>query len=92
LVLTKALGIHHVVNEGSCSWYEFARELFRLSGVKPNLISISSNDYSSAAKRPNYSVLRSEKMRLAGVSPLRHWNEALKAYFRFGESSKAPAN
>src|SRR5579875_2194002 len=50
-------GVYHVTNSGSCSWYEFARTLFELAGVKANLTPIPSWDYPTPARRPAYSVL-----------------------------------
>ncbi|HZY85294.1 MAG TPA: dTDP-4-dehydrorhamnose reductase [Gemmataceae bacterium] len=74
-------GLFHVTNAGSCSWHEFARAIFELTGVSANLTSITSAEYGAAARRPAYSVLTSE-----GLSPLRPWREALAAYL--GEREK----
>jgi dTDP-4-dehydrorhamnose reductase len=74
-------GLFHVTNAGSCSWHEFARAIFELTGVSANLTSITSAEYGAAARRPAYSVLASE-----GLAPLRPWREALAAYL--GEREK----
>jgi dTDP-4-dehydrorhamnose reductase len=68
-------GLFHVVNAGSCSWFEFARAIFELSGLKVNLTPITAAEYGSPARRPGYSVLSS-----ATVPPLRPWREALASY------------
>ena len=52
-----ATGIFHVTNEGSCTWHEFAGELFRLAGLKPDLTSITSSD-SLAVRRPDIASFR----------------------------------
>jgi dTDP-4-dehydrorhamnose reductase len=62
-------GIYHVTNDGTCSWYEFARAII------PNAVPCSSGQFPRKAKRPRYSVLGSTKTR-----PLRQWLEALQEY------------
>ena len=62
-------GIYHITNEGTCSWYEFAKVIIG------NVASCSTDEFSRKAKRPNYSVLINTK-----TEPMRHWKEALKAY------------
>ncbi len=74
-------GIYHITNSDSCSWYEFARKIFRLSNLKPNLERIKSGDGPSKIKRPKCSVLISENLKKQGVENLRPWQEALSSYF-----------
>jgi dTDP-4-dehydrorhamnose reductase len=62
-------GIYHIINEGQCSWYDFARAFI------PNAVPCSSREFPRKAKRPAYSVLVNSK-----TPPLRHWIEALKEY------------
>src|SRR5262249_39719341 len=50
-------GLYHVTNAGSCSWYEFARAIFGLEGLSPDVTPITSGEYGAAARRPAYSVL-----------------------------------
>lgn len=73
-------GVYHATNSGDCSWYEFAQEIFRLAGLSPRVIPITTNEYGAKAPRPGYSVLNCEK--LAGVlgRPLRPWQAALAEY------------
>src|SRR3712207_3619253 len=68
-------GIFHLTNAGSCSWYEFTREIFRLAGVEVELIPIPSSDYPLPAARPANGLLSS-----LGSPKLRHWREALAHY------------
>ncbi len=65
-------GVYHITNSGSCSWYEFAKEIFKLSGIKADLEGISSKERPSNIKRPKYSVLIGEN--------LRPWQEALNDF------------
>jgi dTDP-4-dehydrorhamnose reductase len=68
-------GLFHLSNAGSCSWYEFTREIFRLAGVGVELIPIPSSDYPLPAARPANGLLSS-----LGSPELRHWREALADY------------
>jgi dTDP-4-dehydrorhamnose reductase len=76
-----ATGLVHVTNSDSCTWYEFAAEIFRQAGLKPSLNAIRSSEYGAAARRPSYSVLSCEKLAGFGVS-LPSWQDALAAYLR----------
>ncbi|MBI4842414.1 MAG: dTDP-4-dehydrorhamnose reductase [candidate division NC10 bacterium] len=81
LLLSQGLtGLFHVTNSGSCSWYEFAREILRLTGDHGvPLHRISSAELDRPARRPAYSVLENAAWRAAGFPRLRPWSEALAA-------------
>ncbi|MFH1639326.1 MAG: dTDP-4-dehydrorhamnose reductase [Chloroflexota bacterium] len=80
LIETEHYGICHITNKGSCSWYEFTREIFRLAGIRTPLIPITSAEYPQKAKRPPYSVLDNYQLRLLGMDDMRPWQEALSDY------------
>jgi dTDP-4-dehydrorhamnose reductase len=82
LIATGAFGLYHITSGGDCTWYELARETLRLAGVTADLTPISSAEFGADARRPGYSVLSNEKLLAAGVTHLRHWTEALAAYFQ----------
>ncbi len=73
-------GLYHVVSAGSCSWYEFARAIFELAGVRADVTPITSAEYGAPARRPGYSVLGTAAYEALGLPPLRPWREALAAY------------
>lgn len=76
-------GVFHVSNSGSCSWYEFAKEILTQVGRDTvQLIPISSADLTRPARRPLYSVLSNEKLRKEAGVAMRPWQEALKDYLR----------
>jgi len=77
-----ATGLFHVTNAGSCTWYEFAAEIFRLASLTTDLTAISSAQFGAPAQRPPYSVLSNGKLASAGVRALRPWQEALAAYLQ----------
>ncbi len=71
----RASGVYHVTNSGTCTWYEFAQEIFRQSGLRPVVAPVDSKEFAAPAKRPTYSMLINTKL-----PPLRSWQEALDAY------------
>lgn len=68
-------GLYHVTNAGSCSWYEFAREIFALAGVEVEVQPVPSSEYPLPADRPANGVLST-----LGSPELRHWRAALEEY------------
>jgi len=71
-------GLFHVTNSGSCSWYEFTREILRLAGADVVSVDrIASDELNRPARRPAYSVLENAAWKAAGFPPLRPWPEAL---------------
>ena len=73
-------GIVHVAGGGSCSWFEFAQEIFRLAGLRPDLSAVTSEEYAAKARRPKYSVLDNLAFRRAGFAEFSAWQEALSEY------------
>ena len=71
----KPSGIYHITNSESCSWYEFALEIFKLAKLKPNVKPVKSEEFPTPAKRPIYSMLINTKL-----PPMRKWQDALKDY------------
>ena len=71
-------GIYHGTNSGQASWYEFAQEVFKLTGADVGrVIPVSSSEYPRPAKRPSYSVLSHDAWANTSVKPLRDWRIAL---------------
>ncbi|MBS3200944.1 dTDP-4-dehydrorhamnose reductase [Turicibacter bilis] len=77
---TDKYGIYHATNEGTCSWYEFANEIFKQSGIEVKTNPITTDQYPTAAKRPMNSRMSKAKLKANGFSLLPTWKEALKNY------------
>jgi dTDP-4-dehydrorhamnose reductase len=78
-----ARGILHVTNSGSCSWFEFAREILREkipANRRAQVIPISSTELARPARRPAYSVMDCQRYEKITASKMRPWEEALKEY------------
>jgi dTDP-4-dehydrorhamnose reductase len=88
LMLSKRrYGIYHVVNEGVCTYYEFALEAGRLIGLTPEQIDTllevtHERDMKRIAARPRYTPLRCLLSEEIGLPPMRDWHEALAAYVK----------
>jgi dTDP-4-dehydrorhamnose reductase len=72
--------LYHLTNAGQTSWYDFAREVFRLSGLAPDLQPVTAAEYGARARRPAYSVLAHTRLATRGLDDLRSWRDALAAY------------
>ncbi len=83
----------HCTNAGQVSWYEFARAVFAELGEDPDRVHpCSSAEHPRPAPRPAYSVLSPHAWQQAGLTPLRHWREALAAAFhQDGDAFTGPA-
>lgn len=91
LVRTERWGTYHLTNAGQCSWYEFATRIFELAQLEADLSPTTSAEFGARALRPAFSVLRSERLGLTGLSALRPWGEALAAYLQArGEDRAGP--
>ena len=70
--------IFHFSASGDCSWFEFAKEIFRVSDLDVDLKSIPSVDFSSVATRPTYTVLNCEKIKNRFNISILDWKISLK--------------
>jgi len=72
-------GIYHGTNSGQGTWFEFAQEIFKLTGVDTNrVLPVSSSEYPLPAKRPSYSVLSHDAWAKTTVQSMRDWRIALE--------------
>ena len=75
-LLDRPGGVWHVAAEGDCTWADFAEAIFEDAGVVCRVRRITTAEFPRPAKRPHYSVLRSER---DGAPRLPHWREGLRA-------------
>ena len=74
-------GVYHMVNEGYCSWYEFAEEIVKILRLDLPIKPISSEELGRLAKRPKNSALKNEKLGSIGLE-MPFWKDALKRYLK----------
>lgn len=80
MVETEKYGRYHATNEGLCSWYEFACEIFKEAGIQVKVSPVSSDMYPARAKRPMNSRMDKSKIRDMGFEPMPSWQDALRRY------------
>ncbi|KQU19317.1 NAD(P)-dependent oxidoreductase [Bacillus sp. Leaf75] len=85
-LLEKPRGIYHVMNSGSCSWFEFATEIVTFLKSQTVVLPVSTEEYGSKILRPMYSVLSPEKLNSKGIF-LRNWIEALHEFLKKEDDS-----
>lgn len=89
LIEGDSYGTYHITNSGECSWYRFAVSVFDAAGLSPEIITVTSEEYSARAERPRYSVLDNSKLERVGIRKLRHWEEALREYISIRKKNSA---
>lgn len=82
MIQTDKYGIYHATNEGICTWYEFACEIFRQAGVKIEVTPVPASEYPTKAKRPENSRLDKGKLTENGFERLPSWQDALGRYIK----------
>lgn len=82
MIETDKYGRYHATNEGLCSWYEFACEIFRQAGLSVKVSPVSSDQYPAKAKRPMNSRMDKSKLKAMGFEPLPPWQDALGRYLK----------
>lgn len=82
LIETDKYGIYHATNEGFCSWYDFTKEIFRLSEIDIPVYPISTHEYPTKAKRPMNSRLSKNILDEKGFNRLPIWQDALHRYLK----------
>ena len=70
-------GVHHIAGAGSCSWNEFALEIFERAAIDCRVLPATSEQFVRPARRPAYSVLGSERRDPLTLAP---WQDGLAAY------------
>ncbi len=83
MIQTDRYGRYHATNEGLCSWYEFACEIFRQAGMdEVKVTPVDSASYPAKAKRPFNSRMSKEKLTENGFERLPSWQDALGRYLK----------
>ncbi len=82
MVQTDKYGVYHATNEGICSWYEFACEIFRQAERTVQVEAVPSDAFPVKAKRPHNSRMEKGKLTREGFFRLPRWEDALSRYLR----------
>lgn len=78
-------GIYHYSDLGESSWYDFAKEILRITEVETRITPCKSSEWQSKAKRPHYSVLDKSRIAKLGIVALKPWQERLREVITYKE-------
>ncbi len=80
LAVTKEYGLYHCTGLGTCSWYDFTREILRLAGLPAAVRPVTTAEYPRPAKRPAFSALDHTMLRATIGDDMRPWQAALEDF------------
>lgn len=82
MALSDKYGIYHATNEGICSWYDFACEIFKQADIKIDVEPVPSTAFPTKAIRPHNSRMSKKCLDEAGFNRLPAWQDALVRYLQ----------
>lgn len=82
MIQSDKYGTYHATNEGICSWYEFACEIFKQAGMNVEVTPVSSDEFPAKAKRPSNSRMSKTELDKNGFDRLPTWQDALSRYLK----------
>ena len=82
LIEHDSVGLYHVTNSGTATWFDLAREVVSLLEIDCQVQPIASENAGRSAMRPSYSVLDNHLLQLEQFPEMRSWEEALKSFLR----------
>src|SRR5579875_3069350 len=82
-------GVFHMGGGQPISWYDYARLIFEMAGLAPQVQPTNEREYRTAARRPKYSALSNSKVDAAGITPMPPLREAVADYFRARKQATA---
>lgn len=85
MIQTQEYGTYHATNEGICSWYEFACEIFKQAHMNVEVTPVDTNAFPAKAKRPSNSRMNKEELDKHGFERLPTWQDALNRYLKIIE-------
>lgn len=80
IIASGRLGVYHVTNSGSCSWFQLAQAALQRRQRSTRVVAIETGEYPTPARRPRNSVLRNFALELEDMALLPSWQEALAEY------------
>lgn len=82
MALSDKYGVYHATNEGICSWYDFACEIFKQADIKIDVKPVPSTAFPTKAIRPHNSRMSKKCLDEAGFNRLPIWQDALSRYLQ----------
>lgn len=82
MIQTDKYGTYHATNQGYCSWYEFACEIFKQAGMNVQVTPVDSSMFPAKAMRPKNSRMNQTELDKNGFKRLPNWQDALERYLK----------
>ncbi len=82
MIQTDKYGTYHATNQGYCSWYEFACEIFKQAGMNVKVNPVDSSAFPAKAVRPKNSRMNQTELDRNGFDRLPTWQDALERYLK----------
>lgn len=82
LIETNEYGTYHVTAKGTCSRYEFAKEILRLAGKEAEIIPVPTKDSTFSSVRPAYAVLDNFILRILNIHEMPEWKASLEKFMK----------
>ena len=82
MIQTDKYGTYHATNQGYCSWYEFACEIFKQAGLDVKVNPVDSTMFPAKATRPKNSRMNQTELDKNGFTRLPSWQNALERYLK----------
>lgn len=80
IITSEKYGIYHFSNSGSCTWNEFAKEIFNIADKQVKVLPVTTQEFKSPAPRPQYSIMKNYMAKIEFNYEARHWKEALEDF------------
>lgn len=74
-------GVYHTTNTGFTTWYDFTKEIFKMTGISCKVNPVTTEEFPRPAKRPANSKMSKDKIMHAGVT-IPSWQDALERYLK----------
>lgn len=87
-----AHGLYHATAEGSCSWYEFAKEIFEATNTTVQLGVAGPDEFPAKVPRPAYSVLENRALKTQGLNVFKTWREGVRDYLGVHHTTSVPVS
>jgi dTDP-4-dehydrorhamnose reductase len=85
-----AYGLYHATAEGSCSWYEFAKEIFEATKTEVKLEVAGSDEFPAKVPRPAYSVLENAALNRQHLNIFKPWRQGVREYLQADRVTPVP--
>ena len=82
-------GLFHATAEGSCSWFQFASEIFSLAGTQASVEVATPGEFPTKVARPKYSVLENQRLKHLALNRLQPWRDGLRRYLGIADETQS---